>query len=224
MADRSIEALKKQEEASAQMYDALAQMAATGNITAQQSLAEQVKAQEEAQKAQMKIEQKKQKMQLISQGLSTFGGFIDAGDNPQVALGKTAVSMASLIGLINSLPSFLVGTEDTGKNGKGVDGKGGFVSILHPNERVMTAEQNAMTKGLSNPMLADVAWQYKIGNLVPKSHDGSFAVVSELVALRRAVEQQPKMITGLEQTLTGMVKLVVSEQKGNHRNTNIYKS
>jgi hypothetical protein len=224
VANQAMQSYKNQEQAAQQMYSALAQMASTGNITAQESLAEQVKAQEEAQKAQMKIEQKKQKMQLISQGLNTFGSFIDAGDNPQVALGKTGVSMASLIGLINSLPSFFVGTEDTGKNGKGVDGKGGFVSILHPNERVMTAEQNAMTKGLSNPMLADVAWQYKTGNLVPKSYDGSFAVVSELVALRRAVEQQPKMITGLEQTLTGMVKLVVSEQRGSHKNTNIYKS
>jgi hypothetical protein len=224
IANQAMQSYKNQEQSAQQMYSALAQMASTGNITAQESLAEQVKAQEEAQKAQMKIEQKKQKMQLISQGLNTFGSFIDAGDNPQVALGKTGVSMASLIGLINSLPSFFVGTEDTGKNGKGVDGKGGFVSILHPNERVMTAEQNAMTKGLSNPMLADVAWQYKTGNLVPKSYDGSFAVVSELVALRRVVEQQPKMITGLEQTLTGMVKLVVSEQRGSHKNTNIYKS
>jgi ABC-type transporter Mla subunit MlaD len=224
MTDNAIDALKKQEEASAQMYDALAQMASTGNITAQQSLAQQVKAQEDAQKAQMELEKKKQKMQLISQGLDVFGSFIDAGDNPQVAVGKTGVSMTSLIGLINSLPSFFVGTEDTGKNGKGVDGKGGFVSILHPNERVMTAEQNAMTKGLSNPMLADVAWQYKTGNLVPKSNDGSFAVVSELVALRRAVEEQPQMITGLEHTLSGMMKLIVTEKKGNHKNTNTYKS
>lgn len=224
MADNAIDAFKRQEEAASNMYDALAQMASNGNITAQQSLAQQVKAQEDAQKAQMEMEQKKQKMQLISQGLDVFGSFIDAGDNPQVALGKTGVSMTSLIGLINSLPSFFVGTEDTGKNGKGVDGKGGFVSILHPNERVMTAEQNAMTKGLSNPMLADVAYQFKTGNLVPKSHDGSFAVVSELVALRKAVEEQPQMITGLEQTLSGMMKLVVSEKKGNHKNTNTYKS
>ena len=224
MADNAIDALKQQEEASAQMYDALANMAAQGNITAQQSLAEQIKAQEDAQKAQMEIEKKKQKIQLISQGLGVFGSLLDSGQKPTEALANTAVSMSALVGLINSLPSFDVGTENTGKNGKGVDGKGGFISILHPNERVMTAEQNAMTAGLSNPMLADVAYQFKTGQLVPAGQSNSFAVINELVQLRKTVEKQPQMITGLEQTLGGMMKLIVTEKKGHHKNTNTYKS
>jgi hypothetical protein len=224
MADNAIDALKQQEEASAQMYDALANMAAQGNITAQQSLAEQIKAQEDAQKAQMEIEKKKQKIQLISQGLGVFGSLLDSGQKPTEALANTAVSMSALVGLINSLPSFDVGTENTGKNGKGVDGKGGFISILHPNERVMTAEQNAMTSGLSNPMLADVAYQFKTGQLVPAGQSNNFAVINELVQLRKTVEQQPQMITGLEQTLGGMMKLIVTEKKGHHKNTNTYKS
>jgi len=224
MADNAIDALKQQEEASAQMYDALANMAAQGNITAQQSLAEQIKAQEDAQKAQMEIEKKKQKIQLISQGLGVFGSLLDSGQKPTEALANTAVSMSALVGLINSLPSFAVGTEDTGKNGKGVDGKGGFISILHPNERVMTAEQNAMTAGLSNPMLADVAYQYKTGQLVPSGQSNNTAVVNRLDSLYNLIEKQPQMITGLEQTLGGMMKLIVTEKKGNHRNTNTYKS
>ena len=224
MADNAIDALKQQEEASAQMYDALANMAAQGNITAQQSLAEQIKAQEDAQKAQMEIEKKKQKIQLISQGLGVFGSLLDSGQKPTEALANTAVSMSALVGLINSLPSFDVGTENTGKNGKGVDGKGGFISILHPNERVMTAEQNAMTAGLSNPMLADVAYQFKTGQLVPASKANNSAVVNRLDSLYNLIEKQPQMITGLEQTLGGMMKLIVTEKKGHHKNTNTYKS
>lgn len=224
MADNAIDALKQQEEASAQMYDALANMAAQGNITAQQSLAEQIKAQEDAQKAQMEIEKKKQKIQLISQGLGVFGSLLDSGQKPTEALANTAVSMSALVGLINSLPSFDVGTENTGKNGKGVDGKGGFISILHPNERVMTAEQNAMTAGLSNPMLADVAYQFKTGQLVPAGQSNNSAVVNRLDSLYNLIEKQPQMITGLEQTLGGMMKLIVTEKKGHHKNTNTYKS
>ena len=224
MADNAIDALKQQEEASAQMYDALANMASQGNITAQQSLAEQVKAQEDAQKAQMEIEKKKQKIQLISQGLGVFGSLLDSGQKPTEALANTAVNMSALVGLINSLPSFDVGTENTGKNGKGVDGKGGFISILHPNERVMTAEQNAMTAGLSNPMLADVAYQFKTGQLVPAGKANNSTVVNRLDSLYNLIEKQPQMITGLEQTLGGMMKLIVTEKKGHHKNTNTYKS
>ena len=132
--------------------------------------------------------------------------------------------MSALVGLINSLPSFDVGTENTGKNGKGVDGKGGFISILHPNERVMTAEQNAMTAGLSNPMLADVAYQFKTGQLVPAGKANNSAVVNRLDSLYNLIEKQPQMITGLEQTLGGMMKLIVTEKKGHHKNTNTYKS
>lgn len=76
-------------------------------------------------------------------------------------LGLTAVAaaIAGAFAIAQSLkpqqPSFFVGTEDTGPGGK-ADGKGGFHAILHPRERVLTAEQNKKLKGISNEKLVEL--------------------------------------------------------------------
>jgi hypothetical protein len=67
-------------------------------------------------------------------------------------IGAIAAGYALVQSLKPQQPSFFVGTEDTGKGGN-VDSKGGFHAILHPNERVLTKEQNKQLKGLSNDEL-----------------------------------------------------------------------
>jgi hypothetical protein len=58
------------------------------------------------------------------------------------AIAQAAINTASVL---SANASFFEGTEDTGKGGR-LDSKGGFAAILHPNERVMTAQQNKRIK------------------------------------------------------------------------------
>lgn len=69
---------------------------------------------------------------------------------PPLAAGLTAKAIAfaalqSAAVIATAIPSFYEGTEDTGNGGR-VDSKGGFNAVLHPNERVMNAEQNKAIK------------------------------------------------------------------------------
>jgi len=93
-------------------------------------------------------------------GLAAFKGYaakVEAGSKKPVI--DTLKDLSTLTLAIRSLPTFFDGIEDTGKGGK-VDNKGGFLSILHPNERVMTAEQNKKMYGYSNEAVADIVNQY----------------------------------------------------------------
>jgi len=92
------------------------------------------------------------------------------GANPTTAAANALkdVLIAKAIGSgIAALASYFDGTEDTGNGGK-IDNKGGFISVLHPNERVMTAEQNKKIgkAKLSNEKLTDIAVKYNAGQLV----------------------------------------------------------
>jgi len=61
------------------------------------------------------------------------------------------------------------GIEDTGVAGDG-DYKGGKLWMLHPHERVMDRANNDKTGGMSNDNLADLAYDFRNGNLI-KSTD-----------------------------------------------------
>jgi hypothetical protein len=88
--------------------------------------------------------------------------------NPSSAAQKALGDVLLAKGIAKGIASFFEGTEDTGNGGK-VDNKGGFVAVLHPNERVVTAEQNKKMKGLSNDELTDIAHKFKAGELIDVS-------------------------------------------------------
>jgi hypothetical protein len=103
--------------------------------------------------------------------------------NPTTAATKALGDVLLAKGIakgIAALASFFDGTEDTG-NGGGLDKKGGFLAVLHPNERVVTADQNKKMKGISNNELTDIAMKYNTGQLIDMSpklsmeRSGSFA-------------------------------------------------
>ena len=54
-------------------------MAAEGNIEAQQSIAATIEAEREAEKEKMEIERRKQRMQLITQGIQSYLSALESG-------------------------------------------------------------------------------------------------------------------------------------------------
>jgi len=90
--------------------------------------------------------------------------------NPNTALATTLKELIALSGALASLPTFLDGTEDTGSGGN-LDSKGGFKAILHPNERVLTKDQNKKLGDISNEELATIGSLYNKGLLTNSDFD-----------------------------------------------------
>lgn len=129
-----------------------------GNQGASDSLAELEKQKIEAEQKKEEIRKKEIRDEMLIAGLQAF-----ASNDGNV--GKTLGDVSLLIAALNTLPSFFDGTEDTGTVQKPLDSNGGRTAILHDNERVMTAKQNAKLGGISNEDLADLGAMHNSGNL-----------------------------------------------------------
>lgn len=222
--DNAINAFKRQEEGAKRMYGTFEKLAVEGNITAQQSMAEMQERIEAQQRKQMQMEQRKLRMQQAQQVSSILLNQLEQGKTPGEALAAAGAFLATSKTLLASLPSFKEGTEMT--TAGNLDKDGGHLAILHKGERVMTEGQNKLVGNLSNPVVADIAYKYRTGQL-SDSAGNSYDLIrleSKLSAIEQAIQNQPQQVVGLEETLSGMVEMMVKNIKGNHTKTTIYKS
>lgn len=134
---------------------------------------------ENAARRQLGINAVLQGSQILTAFISGIAQATAVGGPLGAILGVATVAgaIASGIALAKSLqpqtPSFFVGTEDTtpfANKSKRVDGRGGFMAVLHPEERVVKAEHNRKMRGLSNEQLATLANAYKTGQLYTHNH------------------------------------------------------
>jgi hypothetical protein len=218
--DERLAMIDKEMQAAQTQADFYRELAAQGNIKASQSLLEQQRIIEEAERERERIERQKQQLQLVSSGISTYQQKVANGDkNPLLS---TITEITALTQFLSNLPAFFDGTEDTGAGG-GLDGKGGFLSVLHPNERVMPAKDNKKTVGLSNSELADVGYRYRTGQLVDVSRQdvagNSFdisALLKKQDELIQAIKEKPVIdynIEGITSNAFNLMKRVVEGNK-----------
>ena len=119
--------------------DELRKQANAGNTLASESLAKEEELERERTR---KIEEEKRKQvrnEMLLAGLKVLSA--TAGQPNGEAKALTAIT--ALIANVKALPTFDVGTDNTGKTGRGIDGKGGFHAVLHPNEMVMNSDQTS---------------------------------------------------------------------------------
>jgi hypothetical protein len=160
--DRRIALLKKEEEAAKSQQDYLQNLAAQGNIYAQQSITEQIQIQRDAQAEQMRLEKQKQSIELISTGLKTFESALNEGKTPGEALASTIVSTTVLTSFLKNLQFYEKGTMNAPGGLSVVDekgqemitdrlgnikelgaGKGPRFTMLNRGDKVYTASQTA---------------------------------------------------------------------------------
>jgi hypothetical protein len=221
-----IELEKQQHEKAYSLYSDLAK---NGNIQAKESLALENQQIVEANKKKQ-AELKKQAMwKLIEGGVSAYAK--NAGDssvkNPVM---KTFSDITLLTQLLKTLPSFEVGTEDTGKNGNGIDGRGGFHAILHPNERVLTKEQNKLIGNVSNEDLALTMNKINSGELV-KLKEGATSnvgnwqnidLISEIQDLKNIIKNKPDFKIEAGEIIQGAMSIVETKTTKNSIYSNRY--
>jgi TP901 family phage tail tape measure protein len=226
--DKRIALLEKEIEASQKQQQILQELAANGNIQASQSLAEQEKIEVEALRRKEKLERKKAQLQSITAFLNAYTNARaegkTLGESLTIALGDKAV----LDAIIETLPTFLEGTEDTGRGGN-LDADGGFLSVLHPNERVMTKEQNAALMGMTNDEVVKIVQNAKINQVEPKGWE-NLGVLSELNGLKeelqdikKAIVNKPETNIELGEIVGATMSIVKSIKKGNSVTYNKYK-
>ena len=216
---RQIDELKQQEDIARQVYGTLEMLAAQGNIAAQESLAEQIQAQQDAQREQIKLQQKQANIEKARQVYAIIQSQLDAGKSPGQAIAEAGGYMTAIQGLIQSLPSFYEGTEDTGKVGKALDSKGGRLAVLHNNERVLTADQNKHLQGIPNPMIPVLV--NKALDSAGNSYD--LLAIDELRRTRQAIERLPQSTYQLESAMGHIIKMVATHKTGNSTTKNTYK-
>lgn len=160
--DRRISLLQLESEAAKKQQDYLQNLAANGNIYAQQSITEQIQIQREAQAEQIRLEKQKQSIELISTGLKTFESALADGKTPGEALASTIVNTTVLTSFLKNLQFYEKGTMNAPGGLSIVDekgsemitdkfgnikeiggGKGARFTMLDRGDKVYTANQTA---------------------------------------------------------------------------------
>ena len=230
LADQRIAKIDEEIAKSQQRYDSYVELAKNGNITAKESMAVEAKLIADQNRLKEKEEKRKQRVQLAS---SVLQGYITNSSNPSIKnpLAKTITDTVLLTQFIKSLPAFASGTEDTGTNGKGIDGKGGFQAILHPNERVLTKDQNKLVGGMTNDDLSNLAYQYQNGLIVRGFNDGSNNMINaenqlllrKLDSLENTIKNKPETNIELEEIIGGVMSITRQKKQGNTKTYNRYR-
>jgi hypothetical protein len=201
-------------------------LAENGNINAQQSLAEQQKAITELEKRKEKELKRQQRIKLAQSVFSTYASKVESGSKN--ALAETIRDTTLLTQFISALPTFESGIDDTGKSGNGLDGRGGFLSVLHPNERVVPKSLNQQIGSMSNEQLSKIAWEYQNGKLV---RDGdaiaspmeTMILVNKIDELNQTIKNKPETNIALGEITQSMMEIVQKTKAGNTTTYNRYR-
>lgn len=228
LADKRISKIDEEIEASQRRFDTYSELASQGNILAKESLAEEQRLIDEANRKKEQAEKRKQRVQLASSVLQTYltNSADPDVDNP---LAKTITDTVLLTEFIKSLPTFMEGIEDTGNNGRGIDGKGGFLSVLHPNERVVPKEENQMIGDLTNSELAKLAYKYQTGMLTEKGKSINYNAIDtkiladKLESLENTIRNKPETNIELEQIVGTAMAITRTTKQGNTKIYNRYR-
>jgi hypothetical protein len=223
--EKKIAQIDKEVDAAQKQFDNLQELANNGNISAKESLAEQQRIINEANQRKEREMRRQQRIKLAESVYSTYAAKVASGSkNP---LQETITDTAMLQTFIASLPTFESGTENTGANGRGLDGKGGFLSVLHPNERVMPKSLNDQIGSMSNEALAKLAMEYQAGKLVAGQKGAESlqlaVLVNEMRDLKSVIQNKPETNIELGEITQSVIEIVKSTKSGNTKTFNRFK-
>jgi hypothetical protein len=160
--DARQEELSKELSETEQQQARLRELADKGVLGADQSLAAEEKKQAELERQK---QQEARNQELRTAGFKILSALLEQGKSPQEAIPEVGVLLGALPAVINAIPTFFEGTEDTGKVRNALDSKGGRLSMLHDNERVIDKKNNMKMGGVSNDEAANIVQDYNRGVL-----------------------------------------------------------
>lgn len=175
--------------------DQFRELAAEGNLTAEQS----IKA-EEARVGGLTadieaLERKKQKLLLINLALQTATNLAEGGDGSAITK-----AFGQVTDLKSKLESFKDGTDQTGRGN--VDADGGSLAVIHPDEMIMqkSLADPLRERGLDRETAAMYAMRYHDERLNGSAMSGgSFSDIMTLATLNKIADGQETLITAISE-------------------------
>jgi hypothetical protein len=211
----------------------LERLAEEGNIKASESLAEQNRIINEANKQKMQEEKAIQRNNMINAGLQTYNQKVEAGS--QNPLAETIRDVALLQQFLAQIPAFYTGTDTTVGADLGapqLSGKDGYIVRVDGQEKILNPTHSKMTGSLTTSEIARLSQDYLNGQLVSKGDNAiqiggmfmdSKAIIESVEKLQHSIESQPRIEYNLENVVDKVFMLVRSETKGNKTIYNRYR-
>ena len=197
-ADERIAKIQEEIDAATKQSDYYKQLAAEGNISAKESLAEQNQIIAEANAKKEQEEQRKQRILFASTIINMINSNLESGDDVGTATTKAFASKEVISQFIDSTQGFFYGTEDTGTNGQFSDEHGVITGYTHKNERVFTSKHNNMIGDYSNQEVAAIMQKHRLGELQDGAQVmvgfGSELLVNQLMNVEAKLDQVTKAI------------------------------
>lgn len=221
--EKRIEQIDKEIDAAEKQLEVFQRLAESGNIQANQSLKQQQALIEQANRRRIEEEKRLQRIKQATVLLDVYSSKVEAGD--KTPLVSTIRDVQVLRSFIASLPAFKEGVDRTDNKGQNVDGKHGFLSVLHPDEQVRTAEQNKRSGYMPAEDITRLAEKYNSGLLVdPERFHGATQIfnawdmtplIKEVKEMKDAVKNMPEYYHYIESVNSSISKLVSTQKKGN---------
>jgi len=163
--DKEISNIDKEIEASKTRQNELQQLAAQGNLTAQQSVSAEIKRELELERQKEALEKKKARRQIIIEGLDLLSSKIDGGEKDAVT--STLNDMTRLLGALAALPGFIDGTETTVGEALGKPqlntGTDDYIVRVDGKEKILNPAMSARTGNMTTEEITRAAEMYSSG-------------------------------------------------------------
>jgi tape measure domain-containing protein len=217
-----------------QRIDFLQQKAATGNITANESLAQAQEDQLNAEKEKAKFQRTIQRMQFAMTIFNAYNSNIQnakVGENPFT---KTITDISALTAFVGSLPTFYEGTDTTIADALGnphLQGKDGYVVRVDGSEKVLNPYLSSKTGNLTTRDIAQIAEDRLKGKLT-YSHEGASSTLSawqlvgisdKLDELTNVIKNKPETNIAMGEIVGGVMKIVETTKVSNTTTRNIHR-
>lgn len=156
----------------------------------------------ELEKANLRRKRELERQQKEQESLALFTAYLNqfaalSVSDPKSAAFEAATNTFLARGLARQIAGTAYdGTEDTGDGG-GLDSKNGQLWMIHPHERIMTADQNKIVGNLSNDELAKLAQDYHNGNTWSFMPQVS-AIKDEGATAKAVIESNEKVIKAIK--------------------------
>jgi hypothetical protein len=218
MADKNIESLDKQIEATKNRQDQLREITKQGTLDQSESLAFEQRKQAELERKRAKEERSKQRRQLVITTLQTYSDKVaKKEENP---LQSTIRDVTVLKAFIDNLPLFYEGTDKDVKTSLGspdLPGRDGYIIRVDGSEKIFNGDQSKKIGTVDNDTVANLSYLYRTNNLkIPVESAGASQareLVSELRDLKKIIYNKPEYL-GSDLDVVGDM-IISTIKKGN---------
>lgn len=218
--EERIDQIDKEIEASEKQADVLRELAKNGNITAQQSLAEQDRITRESNEKKVREQKRIERLKLAQTAFDVYGKKVESGDkNPLIG---TIRDIELLRAFINALPAFEKGTDNAPK-GLAITQEKGREAIFDENWNLKSlgsdsgAQLTHLEKGDKVLKHSDTVERLKMSTShALKNTNGAIAgnsfdikpLLDKMDAVERAIKNQPVPFTELGQHTRDVFHLI----------------